>query len=199
MNNLTKADIPVLHTGEAETFPVRAGYTATVLVEYDEDSGPPWDDCDGHGPVTDWVTRDKRPGELVLCCGRGGKRYYDYSGALKVARKDGWDAAPYSNTETKGQRAHKAVMADYEHLRAWCNEEWRYVGVTVRLYHNGQKVDDDTLWGLEDCNDYPAQHAAEQINYMVEHHIAERAQARLAAIHETRERQYWAGRDVVTV
>lgn len=65
--------------------------TFAVEIHEDADHGAPWDECEGHGPVTGWVTRPKRGGELVLNTGRNSKRYYDFSEACKIALRDGWD------------------------------------------------------------------------------------------------------------
>jgi len=106
----------------------------SVDVEPDYDSGAPWENSDGHGPVSGWETREKRPGELLLIRDGALSRYYDFAEACRIAMRDGWDSAPYNaGTETKRQQAAKAARADYEYLRAWCNDEWRYVVLTVTL------------------------------------------------------------------
>ena len=55
-----------------------------VEVEADEGHETPWDYEDGHGPVSDWTRRDKRPGERVLCSDRSSKRFYDFAQAVKT-------------------------------------------------------------------------------------------------------------------
>ena len=67
-------------------------YTATV--EYDQDFGPPWEESDGHGEVSEWTTRDKMPGEMVLCQDHQSHRFYDFAGACQIARRDGWGFLP---------------------------------------------------------------------------------------------------------
>ena len=42
------------------------GWTFAAEVHRDDSFGAPWLEHDGHGEVTDWTTRDKAPGELVL-------------------------------------------------------------------------------------------------------------------------------------
>lgn len=98
----------------------------------DDDCGPPWDDWDFHYPVSDWTQRDKKAGEWVLCEDRGSKRYYDFAEAMKMAKKDGWGAEPYG-VGTKGEQALRAVKADFEYLRRWCNYTWKYVTLHVIL------------------------------------------------------------------
>lgn len=131
--------------------------TFSVKFERDADSGAPWENSDCHGPVSDWERRDKRPGELVLNSGRGGKRFYDFAEACHIARRDGWDAHPYNDgTETKRQQAAKSAMADYEYLREWCNDQWEYVGVIVTLLDDeGEETEvSESLWGVESRGDY---------------------------------------------
>ena len=45
----------------------RDGFTLRARIEHDSDTGAPWEEHDGHGPVSDWEVRDKLPGELILC------------------------------------------------------------------------------------------------------------------------------------
>ena len=106
------------------------GRDFVARVEPDTDHGAPWDECDGHGPVSDWTRRDKRPGEMVLAESRGERRYYDFAEACRIARAEGWDAPPY-RTGTARQRAARAALRDFEYLRAWCSDEWCYVTVAV--------------------------------------------------------------------
>lgn len=146
-----------------------------VTHPYDDSGDAPWDREDGHGPVSEWTTRDKAPGEMVLCSDRGMHRYYDFQEAVRIARRDGWDAAPYSETETAGQRAHKAAMADYDRLRQWCDGQWCYVGVVVELVDDaGDGIGEtESLWGIEsDAYEYLAETA---------HNLADELLARLEA------------------
>ena len=115
------------------------------LVEYEPEyfMGEPWKEECGHGPVSDWTTRDKRPGELVLAEDRKSKRFYDFAAACKIALRDGWDSAPYNTgSETKRQQAAKAARADFERMRGWCNDAWGWCGITVTLLDDdGEKTD----------------------------------------------------------
>jgi hypothetical protein len=134
------------------------GRSFEATVERDDSQDTPWDSEDGHGPVTGWETRDKRPGELVLASHRRGRRFYDFQEACRIARKDGWDAPPYK-TGTARQRAARAAMADFEYLRGWCNDDWCYVGVIVRPLCACCGTPDDSraesLWGIEsNAGDY---------------------------------------------
>ena len=80
------------------------GKTYRVEWVYDRDAGTPWDHSDGHGVVSDWETRDKRPGELILNQNGRSKRFYDFAASVKKARAEGWNTAPY-NWKTKGDDA----------------------------------------------------------------------------------------------
>jgi len=130
--------------------------TFAVKFERDDDAGAPWENAEGHGPVTGWERRDKHPGELVLNTDRGSKRFYDYAEACRIARRDCWDAAPYNDgSETKRQQAAKAAMADYDYLRQWCANVWEYVGVTVTLLDDdGEPTEvSDSVWSVETFGD----------------------------------------------
>lgn len=135
------------------------GKTFRFRTEWDDTGDAPWEREDGHGPVSEWTTRDKQPGEMVLCSDHGQKRFYDFAEAVRIARRDGWNAAPYSDDETPGQRAHKAAMADFKRLSDWCNDRWSYVGVIVEWVKETEAfievLDSASLWGIEsDARDY---------------------------------------------
>lgn len=133
-----------------ETFEI-GNCIADIVI--DQDHGSPWDEEDGHGPVSDWTTRNKRPGELVLCEDGSSRRYYDLAAAMKLARRDGWGCVSAS-VDTTGmtpkQLASIAAREDYEHLRAWCNGDWHYVGVVVRPKGTCKLCGpSESLWGIE--------------------------------------------------
>ena len=111
-------------------------------VEYfaEHDCEAPWDNMDTMGTVSDWETRDKSPGELVLTESHGSKRFYDFQEAVKKARSSG----------LSGERAVEVARSEYRYLRRWCDSEWYYIGIQVTF--------DDysaSLWGIEsDADSY---------------------------------------------
>ena len=133
------------------------GWTLTVETQYDDDHGPPWEDCDWHGVVTGWTSRMDHMEDWELSYSQHRYQYYDYKGTLPRAIKEQWDAPPY-RTGTKLEQAMRAMRADYEYLRKWCNDEWWYVGVIVTLLdENGEELAEDSCWGYESmCVDYIA-------------------------------------------
>lgn len=142
--------------------------TFAVEIHTDDDMPAPWDHCDGHGPVTGWLSRNKRPDELVLNTDRGQKRFYNFKEACAIALRDGWGCKELDGTETPRQKAAKAAMADFEYLRAWCNNDWSYVGVTVTLLDSdGNKTEvQESVWGIESLDDqvnYHAQNLADDL------------------------------------
>lgn len=149
------------------------GLRFIVNIEQDEDSSAPWDKEDGHGPVGEWTSRDKKPGEWVLSGERGSKRFYDAAEAMRIAHKDGWGlaekyiselTAKHGRTPTKGEITAEAVRRDFEYLRGWCNDEWHYVGVCVR--HATQDADarySNALWGIESLSDEYISEVAHQL------------------------------------
>ena len=149
---------------DGDTF-TRGGYTFRVLIERDNDIGEPWKEYDGHGPVSEWTTRAKGPGERVLNSDRGSKRYYDIAEATKIARRDGWGCEHTTVTEADGKRVvssgHKtrgeaiacAVERDYNHLRAWCEDRWYYVSVGVVHVDDGEDGEREYLGGVSSEDD----------------------------------------------
>lgn len=140
----------------SEQMESREGFDISFEIIPDDATGAPWEENDGHGDVSEWTTRAKRPGELVLCSDRGKRRFYDFAGLVAKALAEGWDAIPYNDgQETKGQQAAKAARADFERLRAWCNDEWHWCGVKVSVSRKGTHLGSASLWGLEsDAGDY---------------------------------------------
>lgn len=207
------------HFYDGETFEFEfdgVAYVATVT--RDSVGGAPWDEEDGHGDVSDWTTRDKLPGELVLNEDRDRKRFYDFAGACRTARRDGWGFLPgklkyekradcwhawcegfdgkehistdvnravsavyeeHRATMTARQYAAGAAMADFNRLRAWCNDEWFYVGVTVRRADACEcSGDSESLWGIEsDAGEYIRQVAEELAEELAEQLAEQRADA----------------------
>lgn len=176
------------------------GRTFKVEVIPDDSMGAPWDEHDGHGVVSDWTRREKRPGERVLCSDRDSHRYYDIAETMKLARKDGWGleeealaklADRLGRKPTKREITAAAVEQDFDRLRRWCEGDWYWVGVAVTLLDDeGEETDErDSLWGIEsDCEDYLEEVASE---------LAEEILSRVNE--ETAEREHWAARDVRTV
>ncbi len=156
-------------------------YTRTVgnyelIAELERDDGDqdaPWDRECGHGSVSQWTTRAKLPGERVLIEDwRGARRYYDFAEAVRIAKRDRWDAPPYGEG-TKGQRAARAAEADFKRLRGWCNRDWEYIGVVVSVYRDGEEIDTHaaSLWGIEsDCRDYLQEVANELFDEVAENY-----------------------------
>jgi len=149
------------------------GYTFRVNFEQDDDQGPPWENEDGHGPVSDWEERGKRPGEWVLNKEYGSKRFYDAADAMRIAKRDGWGLSdeakgallaylirhnPKRGTGplTPGEIRAEAVARDFDFLRRWCQDDWHYCGVIVTHIPDPDEdravATDYThaLWGIED-------------------------------------------------
>ena len=132
------------------------GHDFTVSHEYDDSAGAPWENSDGHGPVSSYTNRRKRPGELVLIqTPNGSRRFYDYATAREQARRDGWGLHPsqldaltarLGRLPTQRQIHHQAVMSDFDYLRGWCNDDWHYVGVIVTHTATGLST---SLWGID--------------------------------------------------
>lgn len=169
------------------------GFALSLSIEHDDTARQPWRDEDGHGPVTDWERRDKRPGELVLCHDHDSYLFYDFAEACRIALRDGWGFLPWDlkTEEIDGDwramagpfvsgvhsdinaairevyAAHRATFpsarayaagaarADFDRLKAFCDDEWTYIGVVVTASRNGVELGRDSLWGIEsDCEEF---------------------------------------------
>lgn len=124
------------------------GLEFNVTIETDYDSGLPWNECEGYGPVREGS--DKHAGEHVLYAGGRGERsyMYDWAEAMKIAKRDGW--GPKDPTLTPRQNAARAVQKDFDFLKAWCDEEWVWCGVCVELADYSGPLDmERSLWSVE--------------------------------------------------
>lgn len=142
------------------------GLTFSVSLEPDYSHGAPWEECDLHGPVSDWTSRNKLPGERVLISDGNFHRYYDAAEATRIAKRDHWGISPTASEAlvvrlgrepTAGEIAAAAVEANFQYLRSWCDGEWHYTMVTVTLLD----MDGDETWMFEsvggvesNCHDY---------------------------------------------
>ena len=148
------------YAGEEVRYKLPGGLYAIVKIEYDTDYGPPWENIHGHGVVSDWEHHGEANGRWVLHHDRYDTRYYDWRETLKIAKRDGWG----HSGDIMG-----AVRRDYEYLRAWCNDEWHYVGVVVELYDaNDELIGEESCWGYESyCEDYLCSEARSWLRWML--------------------------------
>lgn len=148
------------YAGEEVRYELPGGLYAIVKIEYDMDYSPPWENNDGHGVVSDWENREERDRRWVLCQDRWDYRYYDWRETLKIAKRDGW---------SRSGDIMDAVRRDYEYLRAWCNDEWYYVGLIVELYNaDDELIGEESCWGYESyCEDYLCSEARSWLRWML--------------------------------
>ena len=110
-----------------ETITVQ-GRDFAVLVEPDDGMRAPWEEYDGHGIVSEWTSRDKRPGERVLSRDRSSYRYYDVAATMRKARAEGWGS---NLTGSVRERAAKAVEADFGYCQRWANGDWYWAVIII--------------------------------------------------------------------
>lgn len=139
-----------------------------AFIKCDYGSETPWDREDGHVDVSDWQRRDKRPSEVIINEDRGSRRFVCLREAMVKATREGWglsDEPMQALTERIGRKPTKkevtaeAVRLDVERMRAWCADEWGYIGVCVCLLDSeGSPIGDEyaaACWGIEsDCDAY---------------------------------------------
>jgi hypothetical protein len=182
------------------------GVTVRIEYFYDGDSTP-FDD-DGHGSVrksnhrhgVNWSTNgDKKPGERPLNCPDHNEYqfYYDWQQAMKIAKRDGWNATPYDAPN----RALRAVHADFDFLRGFLNDEWHYAGIVCTVLDSaGDETNEaDSCWGFETLNNYHETAGKSLAESLAESVHESKLNSWRYALREARNRKYWASRDIVTV
>ena len=110
----------------------------------DQSMGPPWEEHDGHGAVSEWTTRSKRPGERIIAAHHNSRQFYDYDGAIKKAKAEGWSVAN-SEGMTPAQIATAAVEADFKYLKSYIDGVWAWAVVRTTA-PNG---DSNCLGGIQ--------------------------------------------------
>lgn len=140
-----------------DTF-IHNGILFTLTTEHDPDMGRPWEEHDGHGVIR-VANREtsKRPGERVLYRDNWSTYLYDIPATLAKAKAEGWGDG---DGRTAKERIADAVERDYRRLKAWCDDEWHWMGVIVTLTI-GQHTYRQSVWGIESDagNDYIMQTA----------------------------------------
>lgn len=183
-------EIPAFAFSDANLCPMtsdtveRDGFTLRATIYADDNAEPPWAREDGHGEVSDWTSRAKGPGELVLAESQPGgrRRFYDFAGACKIALADGWGLKD-GRLEGESAKAYaaRAARADFHRLKGWSDNQWQYVGVAVTVARDGVILTgkyDHALWGIE--SDSPG-YLAEVANDLAPQAL-EAARAKLASM-----------------
>lgn len=195
------------------------GREFVARVHHDDCMGAPWEEHDGHCPVTrvshDYGTQyghSKKPGEFVFHRGNRGEYSYcvDMPECIALAMRDGWGipdddrqrfVSSRGREPTKRETAMIAVNLDLEFLRGWCADEWEWICLEVCAIvtdEDGEESETycETLGGVESCGDYARNELMPELAENIIHRMqADEAKAR----EESDESAYWASRDVVTV
>lgn len=134
---------------------VSEGVVLQFQVEHDIDFREPWIEHDGHGIISEWRSADRKsPGERILCSDHGRARFYDIEATTQRAKADGWGCGEESHAhKTRGETIACAVLSDYKHMRAWCNDEWTWCGWIVTLDIDGCEEDSESVWGYESTDE----------------------------------------------
>jgi len=150
-------------------------WTIKITLESDDCCGKPWQEQCGHGDVSEWVRRDKRPSERLLYSDTCGKLFYDFAGAVETAKHQGWGCdlvkleKELGRKPTKGEIAVQAVESDFELLRRWCEGDWFYGVLCVRLVaEDGDIIETEYLGGVSSDGEHWKECAADMINTLLE-------------------------------
>ena len=149
------------------THPV-TGRRFMVEFEFDNDSGPPQSESDGHGHVVTPGFDPKDADELAEIIEGDGydstdalelhaqcaamrhikdDTYYDVWRSLRTAKREGWGPTPEA-----------AVEADFKYIYGWYNDLWYWCGIRVTPVEvlPGEALDEsdlhncaESLWGIE--------------------------------------------------
>lgn len=123
---------------------IRDGYHVAYV--RDEDSGPPWNWHDLHGPVCLRSHNDPKTRHDLCDTHR-----YDFDGAVKKALEE-WGA-------TSQEDAEKMAEADFKRLKAWIDDDWWYCGIIVsklieaegEVFQSAKQT--ASLWEIESDSD----------------------------------------------
>jgi hypothetical protein len=189
-----KKDIILPYIGGTETHDLPNGWTVEIEIEIEQDyynAEPSWERGDGYGYgiVSEWTSRDKRPGERVLVSDRDSKRFYDIEATTKKAKREGWDIVDEKATPgmTRKARIAAAVEADFEFHRGYANDEWTYAGYIVTLRDEaGNELNEDSCLGFETVGTYLRETVRSAIAGMI---VQARKEARKARALAEAERQ----------
>jgi len=165
--------------------------------------GFPWKESDGHGIVSDWVSRSKYSSERLLSQSRQSYCYYDVAATMAIAKRDGWGmsqdfinelAKTLGRLPTRGQTLAAAVEYDFEYLRKWCNNEWYYMILSISINEvndDGEivrEIDTSSVGGYESEGEYWKTEALSTANHMIKDQLK-----------ECEEKAFWEERGVETI
>lgn len=170
----------MIYNTETRTAPCGARY----LVEwaYDEDSGAPETEADGHGVVVelhydpeefedDRTASDGDDMEQAIrhklmrrlsrhdrLAHRYGVKYYDVWATRAKAKAEGWGVTNPTGL-SPDEIIDAAVEADFKYLYGWYNDHWHWCGITVTLLDTDEDGEESStewessLWGVNSDDD----------------------------------------------
>jgi len=136
------------------------GFTLKLTVEDDDTGRKPWQDDDGAGIVTGWIDPAKAPkGAVQINHDRDGTcRFYDVLASREKAKREGWVNSLGLTALQLERRINKLVMNDCARMKAWCEDDWSYIGLVINASREGVQLTGEyeiALWGIEsDAGDY---------------------------------------------
>jgi len=115
----------------------------TLEVVPDHCSEAPWDWCEGFGTIKPMQRYAENAGNGNVQVRSYGREnyYYNFSEALKKARKD------YENGKTGKadlqRKALDAVKREMEYFEGYICDDWNYVSVHVQAHRDGEEIYDE--------------------------------------------------------
>lgn len=193
-----------------ETFDFEhAGLSFRCEVETDNDHSYPWKEYDGHGVIRETYSHygrpEKKPGEVILLKEQNRPVYlYDVPATIKKATLDGWGLSEEKTSEltlrlkrtpTKKELIAESVRQDMECVREWLTGDRFYEQIEVYRIDDEENLigESEFLSGLDSGYDNECQ------EYVKEQAIELAGQIARRETKETKEREYWAERDVLTI
>ncbi len=185
----------------------------SVRIEYlsYSDMAYPWVEYDGCGVIREvcsyYGRPDKKPGEVIIYSDGGNYFIYDFQATTKKAKSEGWGVSDLDTTGmSKKQITRESVLRNMEYCRKFLNGDLFYIGIkcTVLDYDGSETEHEDSCWGFEygywgEDSEYADKEAESMAENLAKRVKEERLNAWRKALHEAKERKYWASRDIETV
>ncbi len=186
-----------------------AGLSFRCEVETDNDIAYPWREYDVHGVIREthsyYGRPEKKPSEVILLNERNRPIYlYDVPASIKKATLESWGLSEekiaeltilLKRTPTKKEIIAESVRQNMEYVREWLIGDRFYEQIEVyRIDDEEKRIGESAfLSGIESGYDKSSQQYIKECAFELAGEIAHLENK------ETKEREYWEERDVLTI